>query len=224
MVVSTCSFKLNGPGFNENDQLVAGILRVFSGRDAAMSFPSGSTTIWAEIDVKDKTFWRYPKNWFKNARKIQARIPKTHVRNVKHGSVGSSVIGTVRRTSSIGESFTSSAEQATKIIYDDSLLKKEMWKQVHKQYSYSLVSELFEKKTSSPDPSGVSVSESSFLDWCNTGSILLSECSMFNQWHNQYDNQQNLLYKSRQQTLLRYSSLNSNLYSFFCFLVSPSFF
>lgn len=37
-------------------------------------------------------------------------IPKNHVRNVKQGNVGSSVIGTVSRTCSIGESFTSSAK------------------------------------------------------------------------------------------------------------------
>lgn len=41
-------------------------------------------------------------------------IPSTHVRNVKAGKVGSSVIGTVSRTSSIGESLIVSAEQEKK--------------------------------------------------------------------------------------------------------------
>lgn len=35
-------------------------------------------------------------------------IPKNHVLNVKQGNVGSSVMGTVSRTCSIGESFNSS--------------------------------------------------------------------------------------------------------------------
>lgn len=50
MVIRTCSFKLKGPGFNENDHFVAGIRISFLGSAAAMNFPSGSTTIWAETD------------------------------------------------------------------------------------------------------------------------------------------------------------------------------
>lgn len=43
-------------------------------------------------------------------------MPKNHVLKVKHGSVGSSVIGTVSRTCSIGQSFTSSVNQNIIII------------------------------------------------------------------------------------------------------------
>ncbi|KAF8391690.1 hypothetical protein HHK36_023999 [Tetracentron sinense] len=108
MVIKTCSFKLNGPGFNENDHFVIGILMGLEGSVAAISFPSGRTTICAETEDMDNGFWRYPKNWFKKARSTQEMTPSTHVRNVRAGNVGSSVIGTVSRTCSTGESLTSS--------------------------------------------------------------------------------------------------------------------
>ncbi|KAL1537210.1 hypothetical protein AAHA92_29749 [Salvia divinorum] len=67
-------------------------------------------------DDTERAFWRYTKNWFKNARAAHDIIPSTHVRNVRQGSVGSSVIATVSRTSSTGESFTSSAQNLTPSI------------------------------------------------------------------------------------------------------------
>ena len=45
MVIRTCSFRLKGPGFNENDHFVAGTWIGLLGRHAAMNFPIGSTTI-----------------------------------------------------------------------------------------------------------------------------------------------------------------------------------
>lgn len=111
IVIRTCSFKLKGPGFRENDHLVPGTRIAFFGKVAANSFPIGSTTIWAGTDVTVRKFWRYSKNWFTNARVAQEIRPRSHVRNVKQGKVGSSVTGTVSRTCSIGESFTSSAFQ-----------------------------------------------------------------------------------------------------------------
>ena len=50
MVINTCSFKLKGPGFNENDHFVKATCICFDGRVAAISFPIGRTIICAEID------------------------------------------------------------------------------------------------------------------------------------------------------------------------------
>ncbi|KAL5735611.1 hypothetical protein ACOSP7_030072 [Xanthoceras sorbifolium] len=69
---------------------------------AAISFPSGRTRIYAETEPTDIAFWRFTK-----ARRQQDSIPRTRVRKVKAGCEGSSVIGTVSLTSSIGLSLTS---------------------------------------------------------------------------------------------------------------------
>ncbi|KAL5802158.1 hypothetical protein ACOSQ4_030463 [Xanthoceras sorbifolium] len=68
----------------------------------AISFPSGRTRIYAETEPTDIAFWRFTK-----ARRQQDSIPRTRVRKVKAGCEGSSVIGTVSLTSSIGLSLTS---------------------------------------------------------------------------------------------------------------------
>lgn len=55
-VIRTCSFKLKGPGFNENDHFVPRILMGFSGRYAAINFPIGSTKIWAVTEERESAF------------------------------------------------------------------------------------------------------------------------------------------------------------------------
>lgn len=45
IVIKTCSFKLKGPGFSENDQFEAGIRINFLGSFAAIRIPIGRTTI-----------------------------------------------------------------------------------------------------------------------------------------------------------------------------------
>lgn len=108
MVIKTCSFILNGPGFKEKNQFVNGTRTGFDGRYAAISFPSGSTRICAETDEIDRGFWLYAKNWFTKASKTHDIDPRTHIRNVNAGRVGSSVGGTVSLTCSIGLSLSSS--------------------------------------------------------------------------------------------------------------------
>jgi hypothetical protein len=56
IVIRTCSFKLKGPGFKENDHFVLGKRITLFGKIAAMSLPTGSTTIWAETDVTESIF------------------------------------------------------------------------------------------------------------------------------------------------------------------------
>jgi hypothetical protein len=107
MVIRACSFKLNGPGFNVKDQGVKGTLYIVVGSVAAISFPSGRETICAAIEETDKGLVLYPKNWFTKERIMQHPKPIVHVRNVSADCVGSSVIGTVSLTCSIGESSTS---------------------------------------------------------------------------------------------------------------------
>lgn len=51
----------------------------------------------------------YQKNWFKNDSKTQETVPKNHIRKVRTGSEGSSVIGTVSATCLIGEFSSSSS-------------------------------------------------------------------------------------------------------------------
>ncbi|KAJ0986925.1 hypothetical protein J5N97_005281 [Dioscorea zingiberensis] len=60
-------------------------------------------------------FSRNPKNWFKKERIMQDASPKVHARNVSAGNIGSSVIGTVNLTCSIGLSFTSSAHRVSSL-------------------------------------------------------------------------------------------------------------
>ena len=85
MVISMCSFTLNGPGFSVNSHFRP-LKNTLSVKVDAIRWPSGTTAIWAEIDVTVKGSLRYQKNWFKKER-----------------SEGSSLIGTVRATCSIGE-------------------------------------------------------------------------------------------------------------------------
>jgi hypothetical protein len=77
------------------------------GSVAAINFPSGSETICAAIEEIDRGFVLNPKNWFTNERIMQHAKPIAHVLNVSAGCVGSSVMGTVSLTCSIGESSTS---------------------------------------------------------------------------------------------------------------------
>jgi hypothetical protein len=107
MVIRACSFILNGPGFNVKDHGVKGTLYIVVGSVAAISFPSGRETICAAIEEIDKGLVLYPKNMFTNERIMQHPKPIAHVLNVSTGCAGSSVIGTVSLTCSIGESFTS---------------------------------------------------------------------------------------------------------------------
>lgn len=51
---------------------------------------------------------RYQKNWLRKERRTHERVPSTHIRNVRTGREGSSVVGTVRATCSTGE-FSSSS-------------------------------------------------------------------------------------------------------------------
>lgn len=50
---------------------------------------------------------RYQKNWLRNERRMHDKAPKVNVRNVKVWREGSSVVGTVSATCSIGEFSTS---------------------------------------------------------------------------------------------------------------------
>lgn len=59
---------------------------------------------------------RYQKNWLRKDRRIHERAPKTHIRNVRTGSDGSSVIGTVRATCLIGEFSSGSCSSLTSDI------------------------------------------------------------------------------------------------------------
>ena len=64
------------------------------------------TVIWLMI----KGSFRNEKNWLRNERRAQEISPRNHIRNVHTGRDVSSSLGTVNRTSSIGEtssSFTS---------------------------------------------------------------------------------------------------------------------
>lgn len=114
MVIKTCSFRLKGPGFSEKDQLVNGTRIALVGRVAAINFPIGRTRICADTDETYSWFWRYPKNWFTKARTAHEIIPRNHVRKVKAGNEGSSVVGTVSLTCSIGLSSSSSFSASTK--------------------------------------------------------------------------------------------------------------
>lgn len=116
MVMSTCSLTLNGPGFKQNSHLVPLKKALFVILEA-MSCPSGTTAIWAEMDVMESGSLRYQKNWFRNERRTHDKIPRTHIRNVKTGRVGSSVVGTVRATCSTGE-FSSGSTSSTSGLLD----------------------------------------------------------------------------------------------------------
>jgi len=46
---------------------------------------------------------RYQKNWLRKERRMHERAPNTHIRKVRTGRDGSSVVGTVRATCGMGE-------------------------------------------------------------------------------------------------------------------------
>lgn len=51
----------------------------------------------------DRGSVRYQKNWLRNDNRTQETVPKTHIRNVRTGREGSSVVGTVKATCLTGE-------------------------------------------------------------------------------------------------------------------------
>nr|GLL26257.1 hypothetical protein TorRG33x02_114240 [Ipomoea trifida] len=105
----TCSFTLNGPGLSVNSHFrpLKNTRRVTT---FAIKCPSGTTAIWAEIELMVNGSRRYQKNWLRKERRKQASAPRSHVRNVTAGKVGSSVTGTVRATCSTGEFSPSAGE------------------------------------------------------------------------------------------------------------------
>lgn len=76
----------------------------------AMRWPRGTTATCAQMEVMESGSRRYQKNWLRKERRMQAREPSVHVRKVTAGRVGSSVVGTVSATCSIGEFSLESAE------------------------------------------------------------------------------------------------------------------
>ena len=68
----------------------------FFGRYAATSLTNGSTTIWAITD--DICMLAVTIELISEGQNSTICDPKNHVRIVKHGNVGSAVIGTMSRT------------------------------------------------------------------------------------------------------------------------------
>lgn len=102
--VSTCSLMLYGPGLSVNSNPNSGTRIRLSGRVAAMNLPIGrdsSVTTTPEIPIG---FCRTEKRLSTTDRITQKVRPRVRTRNVKAAMVGSSVVGTVKRTCSIGES------------------------------------------------------------------------------------------------------------------------
>ena len=56
---------------------------------------------------------RYQKNWLRNDKRTHEMVPKTHIRNVRTGREGSSVVGTVKATCVTGEFSSSSCTSLT---------------------------------------------------------------------------------------------------------------
>lgn len=108
--INTCSFMLNGPGFNVHSLPPnPGTVNFFSGRTFAMNRPIGRLATWTEIMEMTKGCVRYAKKVLRKERRTHDTTPKNHMRKVKTGRVGSSTFDTVRRTSSIGEMSSSSS-------------------------------------------------------------------------------------------------------------------
>lgn len=108
--IKTCSFTLNGPGLRENSLAPnPGIVNLFLGRTAAMKRPMGRVATWTVIWVMMRGSVRQAKNWFKKERRQQETSPKNHILKVHTGRKGSSVLGTVKRTCSIGDISSSSS-------------------------------------------------------------------------------------------------------------------
>ncbi|KAM2381656.1 hypothetical protein ACFX1X_042643 [Malus domestica] len=72
----------------------------------------GTTAIWAQIELMDKGFFLYQKNWLTKESKMHEDKPRTHILNVSTGMVGSSVFGTVKSTCLMEQSLTSSSSAA----------------------------------------------------------------------------------------------------------------
>ena len=106
--MSTCSLTLNGPGLSENLHLVPGTLIDRLGNTLAIRCPSGRATIWMAMAEMCRGSERYVKNVLTTVMRTLDRTPRTRVRNVKLGRVGSSVVPTVSSTSSICEGVSSS--------------------------------------------------------------------------------------------------------------------
>lgn len=102
------------PGFNVNSQFDPW-RKTLSEILAAMRRPRGTTAIWAEIAEIVRGSVLYQKNWLRNDKRIHERVPKTHMRNVKTGNEGSSVVGTVSATCRIGEFSSSSSSSSAEI-------------------------------------------------------------------------------------------------------------
>lgn len=108
MVMRTCSLILNGPGFSEKVRSPnPGIRNLVVGSTFARNRPTGRAATWTVIWVMTSGSVRYAKNWLRKERVQHERMPSNHIRKVHTGREGSSVIGTVRRTSSIGDSSAS---------------------------------------------------------------------------------------------------------------------
>lgn len=100
---------LKGPGLKENDLAPKpGSRNLVSGRTAAMKWPMGRVATWTVIWVMTSGSVRKEKNWLKKDNRAHEIKPKNHILNVHTGSVGSSVFVTVSRTSSMGETSSSS--------------------------------------------------------------------------------------------------------------------
>lgn len=120
-VISTCSFMLKGPGLKKRDL----------GMTFSINLPIGKLINWITSGETTIAFWRNQKNWLTKANAQQKIIERNHMRKVFTGNVGSSVLsmnkpysvsscymlvrkfqytyfGTTSRTSSIGESSSSS--------------------------------------------------------------------------------------------------------------------
>lgn len=109
MVMSTCSFMLNGPGLSENRlDPNPGIRNFAEGSTACMKWPTGRVATCTVICVIISGSVRQAKNWFRNERSEHESRPRNHIRKVQTGRVESSVFVTVSRTSSIGDTSSSS--------------------------------------------------------------------------------------------------------------------
>lgn len=104
------------PGFKVNSHFDPW-KKILSEILAAMRRPRGTTAIWAEIAEIVSGSVLYQKNWLRNDKTMQERVPKTHMRNVRTCSEGSSVVGTVSATCRMGE-FSSSSSSSSSLLLE----------------------------------------------------------------------------------------------------------
>lgn len=108
---------LKGPGLTENNiDPNPGILNWVVGRVAAMKRPTGRVATKTVIWVMMRGSVRYAKNWLRKERRAHESRPKVHIRKVHTGRVGSSVLDTVSRTCSTGESLSSSTTSQAAVV------------------------------------------------------------------------------------------------------------